>query len=307
MDIRRIGDVELLVVDPDQNVRDSLRHVLHDNGFRQLRSGSSWNDIRATLVEGTPDLLISDSMLPDGDLCELIYRLRHHTIGSNPFLPIIALTWEPTPDLVKRVINSGADTLLTKPISASQLVSRIQALIDSRKPFIVTSDYIGPDRRKNDDRPSDIPHFDVPNVLREKVKGLEATNNVQARIDEAFDTINLEKLDRYAVQIGWLVERIVPALGKGEAPDDGIKVHLERLVAVAEDTGHRMIGTRHEHISDLCQSLIVVARNIVGQGDKPLPRDVQLLVPLSNAVRAGFRGDRKTVDAARKIWEEISQ
>ena len=185
---RHLDDVELLVVDPDQNVRNSLRHALHDHGFRQMSAVGSWSEICEYLEYRMPDLLISDCMLPDGDFCDLTYQLRHRTIGTNPFVPVIALTWQPTSELVARIINSGADALLTKPISANQLVARIQALVESRKPFIVTSEYIGPDRRKNSERPSNIPFFEVPNALREKVLGLQPGQDLQARIDGVFET-----------------------------------------------------------------------------------------------------------------------
>ena len=301
-----LDNVEILLVEPDLNMRHSIRNILHDNGFRNIRLGANLHDVKEEFVQNMPDLLISESTLADGDFCDFVAGLRHGEYGTNPFLPIIAMAWSPTQDTVRRVIQTGSDDLLSKPLSAGQLLNRINVLIKMRKPFVVTTDYIGPDRRSRENREkSKIPLIDVPNTLKFKAttgRELEA-KNLQAAIDASASNINIQKLQRHAVQIRYLVDRLVPAMQMGEI-DETSAMSLDRLLYVTQDTARRLVGTQYEHVSDLCQSLIDVTHRIIGSSHADA-KDVNLLRPLSQAIQGGFGQD--TEDAAHAITDTVKK
>ena len=70
--------------------------------------------------------------------------------------------------------------------------------------------------------------------------------------------------------------------------DEPVQLFLERLFYVAEDSSRRMVGTKYDHMSELCQSLIKVTTDIRAAGGNPDSKDVKLLNPLSQAIQAGF-------------------
>lgn len=308
-----LDQVDILLIEPDRNVRSTIRNILVDNGFRRVTTGAGMADIKEKFLVGMPDLLISDIKLEDGNLNSFVYNLRHHEVGSNPFLPVIATAWSPTSDDVRGVVQSGADDIIAKPLSSGQLLSRIMALVKSRKPFVVTSGYIGPDRRKpgedavrGDSEP--IEQLKVPNVLRAKAlgNGRVPLTQIQTEIDGFIKKVNLQKLDRHAHQAMWLVERIVPGLAFG-GPDEATRRSLERLLYVAEDTGRRMVGTPYAHVNELCRSLIEVTGRIINAGDFPSPKDVDLLKPLAQAIQRGFNDDGGDMArTAHEIMESVS-
>jgi DNA-binding response OmpR family regulator len=296
-------EVDLLLVDPDTLARNTLRTTLHNAGFRILRHGQRLQDMMEHIAQAMPDLLICEAALPDGDFYSFVRDLRHHEVGSNPFLPIIALTGNPTPDLVRAIIDSGADHLIVKPISLRQLQDRILALIKARKPFVVTSDYIGPDRRGDEERNgARTPSMEVPNTLRAKVTGDPDISECQAAIDRMIVEINLRKLERYADQIVWLVDRVAPDLEAG-AISESTRDDLNRLLYCAEDTGRRLGGTKYDHVSDLCLSLIKVSSEVRRRLPDPPRREVRLLRPLASAILAGF--ETGTAKTAREIYASI--
>lgn len=311
MDNFAFDQIDILLIDPDRSVRTTIRNILIDNGFRQVTVGAGMADIDLKLRVGMPDLLISDIKLEDGDINAFVYSLRHHNVGSNPFLPVIATAWSPTTDDVRAIVQSGADDMITKPLSAGQILQRIKALIKSRKPFVVTSGYIGPDRRKpgaDHDRGMHIEPIDVPNVLRAKAIGEHNMDiaQIQAQIDACIKKVNLEKLDRHSHQITWLVERIVPSMAFG-GPDEATRKSLERLLYVGEDVSRRMVGTKFEHVGNLCKSLIDVTQRILDSGDFPAPKDVDLLKPLAQSIQRGFdESDEEATRAAREISDTVS-
>jgi len=55
-------------------------------------------------------------------------------------------------DVVEVSRDSGANEALVKPVSASLLASRIQAVINSPRPFIKSPDFFGPDRRRKEQK-----------------------------------------------------------------------------------------------------------------------------------------------------------
>jgi len=193
-----------------------------------------------------------------------------------------------------------------KPLSPAQVFDRIRVLINNRKPFVVTSDYIGPDRRKDAARGSEIPTIDVPNTLRSKVKGesLDSADIVRA-VKEAQGEINDQRLKRNAFQISFLITLLLPELEKFEVTDERIKT-VERLMDVARDTGKRMKGTEYEHVTSLCNALMRVTSSIHDSISHPEQKDVSLLKPMSEAIMAAFNPDGTAADFAGQISSAIS-
>ena len=298
-----LNHVDVLMVDPDLNSRSILKTVLGSSGFRNLHVGNSMGDLNRRLGETTPDLLICDCHLPDGDFFDFVSRVRHHEVGRNPFVAIIAMTRAPNPEIVRRVSDCGADHLVVKPYSTAQMTDRIMQLVEARKMFVVTSNYVGPERRKDPDRASKVQRMRVPNTLKAKVMGQTDADVIQRAVDLAIAEVNIRKLERYDDEIAFLVERIVPEL-EHHRLDESVRRFLERLLYVTEDTGRRLVGSKYAHVSELCQSLNTVVGSIVAAGTRPDPRDVQLLRPLSQAIRVGFGTSAETVSAAHEISVE---
>ncbi len=297
----KFEDVDLLLIDPDISMRTNIKNILYDQGFRDLRMGGTTAYMRDEINNVPPDLLISDVKLPDGDFCGFVYELRHHMIGSNPFLPVIATGHSPDHAMVGEVIESGADDFLSKPLSASQLGDRIRALVNHRKPFLVTTDYIGPDRRKDVERESTVPLLEVPNTLKAKATGEPEDIDLEATIRE----VNLRKLERHSDQISYLVEvNILPGLERGSV-DGEVRESLDRLLYVTQDTNRRLAGTKYDHVSDLCRSLTKVTADICG-AERPSTTDIKLLRPLAQAIKTGFDNPVETADTAREISATVT-
>ncbi|MCW8915585.1 MAG: response regulator [Magnetovibrio sp.] len=304
-------NVDILVIDPDRAVRSNIRNVLVDHGFRNVTIGTGMSDIEVKLRLNMPDLLISDIKLPDGNLNSFVYGLRHHTLGSNPFMSVIATAWSPTTDEVRGIVQAGADDMITKPMSANQIIQRIKAQIITRKPFVVTSAYIGPDRRKpgpDHDRGEHITPIHVPNTLRAKAMGAKTIDveMVQSQIDACIKQVNLEKLHRHAHQITWLVERIVPQLEIGEVDKPTQKL-INRLLYVVEDVSRRMIDTEFEHVSTLCKSLHEVTQRVIAAKGDVSQKDIELLTPLAQSIQRGFnKDDTEAARAAKEISDTVA-
>ena len=298
-------DIRLIV--PDLGYRKSIQAILANSGYTKMSLGRTLEDVHAAFSLGTPDLLIMGAEFPEGDPCELIQRVRQQEVGHDMFLPIIAVCGEPKPTIVKKVVDSGADDMLVQPFSTKQLCDRIDALVHRRKPYVVTSSYIGPDRRsnkRNDEGKEEVPLIEVPNMLRARVVGDVNPYEIQKQIKDMAEEVNLQRLERYGVQIMWLVERLVPAF-EAKRTDDEVKDFMRQLRQVSEDARFRMMETEYAHVSDLCKTMIRVTNDIMAAEYLPSAKDIKLLTPVAQAIKAAF-ADRSTSAIAREIAETMN-
>lgn len=298
-----LNDVDVLIGDPDQNSLSILRAVLGNSGFRNMQVGRTLEEVRDSVSNELPDLLICDCDLPGGDFFDFVYSLRHHEFGRNPFLSIIAVTRTPSPENVRRISECGVDHLVIKPFSTGQMMDRIKQLVGARKLFVVTSDYIGPDRRIDVERGSTVTRMNVPNTLKAKIAGRATAEDIQRAIDLTVAEVNVQKMERYDDEITFLVEQIVPDMEKGSF-DDTVVQFLGRLVYVAGDISRRMVGTKYAHVAELCQALHTVTNTVFTARGDANARDIQLLRPLSQAIKVGFGTSEEMIAAAREISKE---
>ena len=120
----------ILVVEDDKDLCTLLDYNLSRAGYKTSIVGRL--DLAAAFVaETTPDLLILDVMLPDGDGFEFCRTLRADE--KTKAVPVIFLTART--DEVDRVLGLeiGGDDYMTKPFSPRELLARVKALF-RRKP-----------------------------------------------------------------------------------------------------------------------------------------------------------------------------
>ena len=118
--------------------------------------------------------------------------------------------------------------------------------------------------------------------------------------------VNDQRLVRHSYQINLLVEMIVPGYA-GEEVAPVIRVHVQKLAAVAEELSSRLAGSRFEHVVELCHSLSNVADSINSNWQTPKQKDVNLLQPRSQAVLASFNPNRDATEMAGELSGMVSK
>lgn len=236
--------VRLTIADPTPMVRQGLRAALFSVGFRTISDTASFTKVHETLKHDAVDLLVTASELEDNDVGYLVQELRNQRLGNNPYVVVIVLLASADPDYVKRVIDSGADDLLLTPVVPDQLIGRIEKLSRSRKPFVITHDYTGPDRRAKARafESRSAPMIDVPNPLKARLTGMDDAQ-LWHHIRESSVTMNRTKVERHAVQIEWLVGHIAACIRDGVGDGPTLIPYTHKLTLVAEDMIGRMKQT----------------------------------------------------------------
>ncbi|MGI0134030.1 MAG: response regulator, partial [Candidatus Micrarchaeaceae archaeon] len=175
---------EVLVCDPVASNRTATRSALYSLGCRHVEITGSLRDFLEALENRPPDLALCEAQAGEAELCHAIRELRHGEQSYNPFAIIIVTAWKPSATLATEFLHSGADGLLLRPFSTALLDQQIRTHVLQQKPFIVTDDYIGPERRAMG-HPSSAPMLAPLNSLKMKIEG-------RADPDEAIRRFNAE-------------------------------------------------------------------------------------------------------------------
>jgi len=86
------------------------------------------------LLADTPELLILDRMLPDGDSLALLKKLRQRQLANGAYgssvaqLPVLFLTARDTEADKLAGFSAGADDYLVKPFLLAELGARVEAI-----------------------------------------------------------------------------------------------------------------------------------------------------------------------------------
>lgn len=128
---------KLLLVDDEPGIRESVTAYLEDNEEWQVIAASSAEEAWNILQKETPDLIISDIMMPQTDGYEFLTQLREDPRYQTT--PVIFLTARGmTRDRIKGH-DTGCDAYLAKPFDPEELESIVRNLL-KRKSLMASND-----------------------------------------------------------------------------------------------------------------------------------------------------------------------
>ncbi|MGL4611458.1 MAG: response regulator transcription factor [Trueperaceae bacterium] len=114
----------ILVVDDDKNVVRFLERGLTLEGYK-VTSCMSGDAALLHLAQTLPDLVILDWMLPGLPGDEILLRL----LEQHQKPPVIMLSARDSAFDKSRILKSGADVFLSKPVDFGVLLGHIRALV----------------------------------------------------------------------------------------------------------------------------------------------------------------------------------
>jgi UDP-3-O-acyl N-acetylglucosamine deacetylase len=116
----------ILVVDDEAGIRQSLRGVLADEGYRVLEAEDGRGALR--LIESErPRLVILDIWMPEMDGIELLRRIR----DSDPKTPVIVISGHGNIETAVTATKLGAFDFIEKPFSLDGLLHVVDRALES--------------------------------------------------------------------------------------------------------------------------------------------------------------------------------
>jgi CheY-like chemotaxis protein len=125
--LERLSGITVLAVDDEPDALRLIREVLEAAGARVV-SAPSAEAALDTLMRERPDVVLSDIAMPGVDGWEFIARLRRSQDGLTRAVPAAALTALARSEDRIRVLTSGYQMHLAKPVNPAELVAAVRAL-----------------------------------------------------------------------------------------------------------------------------------------------------------------------------------
>ena len=123
------GDMRVLIVEDDTQVRTALARALNFEGYEVETANDGAEGLEKVLT-GAPDAIVLDVMMPHVDGLEATRRLR----ARGDATPVLMLTARH--EVSDRVagLDAGADDYLVKPFALEELLARLRALLRRTEP-----------------------------------------------------------------------------------------------------------------------------------------------------------------------------
>lgn len=268
-----LENANVVLFNPLSQMRATLRDAMLVLGFRHIFDYSDLERARNAIVEQSPDLVLLDLDRHRRQVCKLVREVRQSKISQDPFMVICALSWNPSAESVNSSLEAGVDDIIMMPISIKLLSDRIDMLIRRRKNFVVTSSYVGPDRRTGDragDDPLGLGTIAVPNNLRYKATGDEQAVASTENINVVQSRINNHRVNRYAQRIAWLADETIRELKENTLTSSARIERHEELARLIEDLASDLQLQGYGELLDITDSMSNVLEGIVGTPTRQL-------------------------------------
>jgi two-component system alkaline phosphatase synthesis response regulator PhoP len=128
-------NAEILLVDDDRDIRDSIRIVLEKNGY-SVQTAANGREAIQSLKAKIPDIMILDIMITtDTEGFDLAFELKNKPEFAS--LPIILLTSfldkvrDEGPDKFQHILGEEwpAKWLFEKPVDSKKLLEKIKGIL----------------------------------------------------------------------------------------------------------------------------------------------------------------------------------
>lgn len=115
---------KILVVDDNKELSEMIETILRQNGFASVVTASSVKEGLEVFRRESPDMVILDIMLPDGDGFSLFRMMREESE-----IPILFLSARDEDADRLFGLGLGADDYITKPFLPQELALRVKAVL----------------------------------------------------------------------------------------------------------------------------------------------------------------------------------
>ncbi|MBT7942932.1 MAG: hypothetical protein HN719_06200 [Alphaproteobacteria bacterium] len=297
-------NVRIVLFDRDSDVRQNLRSTLKKDTFTQTVATSGAKTVHSAVYKDEVDLMIVDIDGNREEFHAMMHNIRHHKFGDNPFPVTIALSSDSNFRNVRQTVGSGFDVMLLKPFSMATFLGRVHHLMRARAPFVVTADYIGPDRRTAMRANPKDNLITVPNPLKIMAGGDTSVARMRNALKDGAANINEHRVVANGQKITELVGELVSQYMLSDLNLEFVQ-GLKRLNSICGEMESRLKQSQFAHAAELCHALGDLVHRMLKSPLVPRSKDIDLMQNLGSAIERAFHCDASDIRAVRSITDSI--
>lgn len=136
-----------LIVDRDSYSQSLTRQILRGFGVGACHDSASAAQAQEFLLNAPVDLCLVDADLPDMTGFDFVRWMRRREETTIRFMPILILSGYTQQRNVLASRDCGANGVVARPFSPRTLYDHIAWAAASKRPYLESARYFGPDRR----------------------------------------------------------------------------------------------------------------------------------------------------------------
>ncbi len=156
----------VLLLDPSPIGLAILGQILTGLGARNIHRCATVAEAKEVVEHNQVDLMIVDAIAETGEGFAFVRWLRKNVPPPNRHTPVLLTTGHTRMSDVANARDCGSHFIIAKPLAPVVMLERIMWIVRQGRPFLLSDNYIGPDRRfDRRDPPSSHPRRrenDVP-------------------------------------------------------------------------------------------------------------------------------------------------
>jgi DNA-binding NtrC family response regulator len=122
-----MSKARLLIVDDEASLRDMLSFVFVKEGF-EVRLAANFTEGLADALKSSPDVIICDIKMPDGNGLDLLRRVKE----ENARVPVIMITGHGSTTDAVEAMKAGAIDYVNKPFDNDELVLKVRRALGEK-------------------------------------------------------------------------------------------------------------------------------------------------------------------------------
>jgi YesN/AraC family two-component response regulator len=119
-------DTKVIIVDDSDFSRSIIRKILIEEGYQVVAEANSAENAMLLLKDYTPDIIITDIVMPEISGIELTLTLSK----KFPEISVIVVSSLSQEHIVLEAISAGASDFIAKPIDKQQLIDSVEKIIN---------------------------------------------------------------------------------------------------------------------------------------------------------------------------------
>ena len=119
---------KILIVEDNEKNMKLVRDLLQYKGHQTLEAVNGMDGVRLA-IDNLPDLILMDIQLPDISGIQALALIREQDALSR--VPVLAVSASVMPEEQQKIVTSGFDAFIAKPINIKQFIDTVQSFLSS--------------------------------------------------------------------------------------------------------------------------------------------------------------------------------
>ena len=119
---------KILIVEDNEKNMKLVRDLLQYKGHQTLEAITGMDGVRQA-IDHVPDLILMDIQLPDISGIQALALIREQDALRS--VPVLAVSASVMPEEQQKIVTSGFDAFIAKPINIKQFIDSVQSFLTS--------------------------------------------------------------------------------------------------------------------------------------------------------------------------------